>query len=110
MSETTPIGFGLEVYVVFFAIMAVAIALTYWGMARVARKHREDFVASYAADALRVNAYTPTIVYQVVSEADGQITAVCVWRGKGLERDGERITAEAEHFAPFDEAAFLAAE
>ena len=110
MTSEPLIGLGVVGYVVFFTILAVAIGLTYWLIPIVKQKRRVAFVEQFAGEDLRVNAYKTKIVYRVLEDVDEMVTAQCVWRGKSAETDGEQIKAAAEHFAPFDRAAFLNAK
>ncbi len=106
MSQDGLVPLSLDAFVAFFAFLAVVIGLVLWREHKKKIRRREDYLAQFDTDRLRMSRYRIGLVYRVVAEVDGDVTIVAVWDQGNAVVGGSEEVVTADVLIPFDKDRF----
>ena len=101
------IGLSLDGHLVFYAVVAVVIAVMYWFLKRRDRQLRERFLARFDVTQLRMSSYKVGIVYRVIATTQAGVTVVPIWDDKAAIVDGVEINLPPDALISFDKSRFF---
>lgn len=103
-----PIQSSIESYLFLMSVVAIAILVTVWVIARKKRSFRRRFLSLYDINDLRSNPYKVGLIYRVVETNNNSARVVPIWSYGKPVLNGSEYEFDPKNLAPFDHDRFIA--
>ncbi len=107
MQANTLITVGIEVYVAFFASLAVVMAGLMWNRSRQDKRARVQYFDGFDVAELRMSRYQIGLVLRVLETEGAEAVVVPIWTKGAPVTQGKTYTLSQDELIPFDASRFF---